>query len=150
MVQLAVCRGRLKSARGLCSLQSAPIEPPTRPLGRVQFEPWWDQHWVGAQNATSNVVRSAFRYVKQAYPYWNRTNGADHFLVYSYDRGAGLLTCVPNSRPRNPTLRKCTCPGLGLTACLPAETLTLLALAEASARTRRAAPAPGAIRHGLQ
>ncbi len=68
-------------------------------LGRVQFEPWWDQHWVGAQNATSNVVRSAFRYVKQAYPYWNRTNGADHFLVYSYDRGGSLLTCVPNARP---------------------------------------------------
>lgn len=80
-------------------MRCVPIEDPTMSLGRVQFEPWWDQHWVGAQNATSNVVRSAFRYVKQAYPYWNRTNGADHFLVYSYDRGGSLLTCVPNARP---------------------------------------------------
>ena len=59
---------------------------------RVQVDPWWDQHWVGAQNATSNIVRSAFRHIQQAHPYWNRSNGADHFLVYSYDRGTALLS----------------------------------------------------------
>ena len=53
----------------------------------LQVDPWWDQHWVGAQNATSNIVRSAFKHIAQKYPYWNRTNGADHFLVFSYDRG---------------------------------------------------------------
>ena len=53
----------------------------------MQVDPWWDQHWVGAQNATSNIVRSAFRHIAQKYPYWNRTDGADHFLVFSYDRG---------------------------------------------------------------
>ena len=42
---------------------------------------------MGAQNATSNIVRSAFRHIAQTYPYWNRSNGADHFLVFSYDRG---------------------------------------------------------------
>ena len=56
----------------------------------MQVDPWWDQHWVGAQNATSNIVRSAFRHIQQAHPYWNRSNGADHFLVYSYDRGTVL------------------------------------------------------------
>jgi len=54
----------------------------------AQVDPWWDQHWVGAQNATSNVVRAAIKHISTKYPYWNRTNGADHFLVYSYDRGA--------------------------------------------------------------
>lgn len=59
----------------------------------MQWEPWWDQHWIGAQNATSHVVRAAIRYVSHTYPYWNRTNGADHFLVYSYDRG--MLIVAP-------------------------------------------------------
>ena len=96
----AVClQNTSEVSKGSLLLAVCPYRYPNMPLGRVQFEPWWDQHWVGAQNATSNVVRSAFRYVKQAYPYWNRTNGADHFLVYSYDRGAGLLTRVPNPRP---------------------------------------------------
>ena len=53
----------------------------------MQVDPWWDQHWVGAQNATSNIMRLAFRHIAQKYPYWNRTNGANHYLVFSYDRG---------------------------------------------------------------
>lgn len=63
----------------------------------AQVDPWWDQHWVGAQNATSNVVRAAIKHISHKYPYWNRTNGADHFLVYSYDRGARPQ--APLSRP---------------------------------------------------
>ena len=77
-----------------------------RAAARVQVDPWWDQHWVGAQNATSNIVRSAFRHIQQAHPYWNRSNGADHFLVYSYDRGTvlsykGLLLLVQALGPRS-------------------------------------------------
>ena len=65
----------------------------------MQVDPWWNQHWVGAQNATSNIVRSAFRHIQQAHPYWNRSNGADHFLVYSYDRGTvPLLSTVAAGR----------------------------------------------------
>ena len=72
----------------------------------MQVDPWWDQHWVGAQNATSNIVRSAFRHIQQAHPYWNRSNGADHFLVYSYDRGTGLLlnTCCCLAQTLGPGL----------------------------------------------
>jgi len=66
----------------------------------AQVDPWWDQHWVGAQNATSNVVRAAIKHISHKYPYWNRTNGADHFLVYSYDRGAR-----PQAPPTRPPSR---------------------------------------------
>ena len=65
----------------------------------MQWEPWWDQHWVGAQNATSNVVRAAIRHISHTYPYWNRTNGADHFLVYSYDRGVLIVAPDANALP---------------------------------------------------
>ena len=37
--------------------------------------------------ATSNLVRSAIQHVKENYPYWNASNGADHFMVFSYDHG---------------------------------------------------------------
>ena len=32
-------------------------------------------------------MRDAIAYVKEAYPYWNASNGADHFMVFSYDHG---------------------------------------------------------------
>ena len=38
-------------------------------------------------------MRAAIRYLSHTYPFWNRTNGADHFLVYSYDRG--VLSIAP-------------------------------------------------------
>ena len=37
--------------------------------------------------ATSELVRSALLHVKYSFPYWNATNGADHFMVFSYDHG---------------------------------------------------------------
>jgi hypothetical protein len=36
---------------------------------------------------TSDLVRSAIAYVKENFPYWNASNGADHFMVFSYDHG---------------------------------------------------------------
>ena len=88
---------------------------------RLQVDPWWDQHWVGAQNATSNVVRSAFRHIQQAHPFWNRSNGADHFLVYSYDRGAALPVagCCCSGRAVGPASACERCAWLsGTVACV--------------------------------
>lgn len=36
-------------------------------------------------------MRSALNHIRLTHPFWNRTNGADHFLVYSYDRGAPTM-----------------------------------------------------------
>lgn len=37
--------------------------------------------------ATSDLVRAAISHVRQHHPFWNATNGADHFMVFSYDHG---------------------------------------------------------------
>lgn len=37
--------------------------------------------------ATSNLVKAAIAHVREQHPYWNATNGADHFMVFSYDHG---------------------------------------------------------------
>ena len=33
------------------------------------------------------MVRSAIAHVRDNYPHWNASNGADHFMVFSYDHG---------------------------------------------------------------
>ena len=43
--------------------------------------------WLGAGNATGDAVRAALAHVRRL-PYWDRANGADHFMVFSFDRGA--------------------------------------------------------------
>ena len=40
--------------------------------------------------ATSELVRAAIQHVQEAYPFWNASDGADHFMVFSYDHGAAL------------------------------------------------------------
>ncbi|BDA49002.1 probable glucuronosyltransferase [Coccomyxa sp. Obi] len=47
----------------------------------------WAEKWVVAENATSDLVRSAIAHVKENYPHWNASDGADHFMVFSYDHG---------------------------------------------------------------
>lgn len=37
--------------------------------------------------ASSDIVRKAIAHVKKQHPYWDRKNGADHFMVFSYDHG---------------------------------------------------------------
>lgn len=37
--------------------------------------------------ATSELVRKALKHVRSQQPYWDRHNGADHFMVFSYDHG---------------------------------------------------------------
>ena len=37
--------------------------------------------------ATSELVKAAIAHVRETHPYWNATNGADHFMVFSYDHG---------------------------------------------------------------
>ena len=53
----------------------------------AQVTDFWGKLWLGAGNATGDAVRAALAHVRQM-PHWNRTNGADHFMVFSYDRGA--------------------------------------------------------------
>ena len=36
---------------------------------------------------TSDLVREAIAHVRDSYPYWNASGGADHFMVFSYDHG---------------------------------------------------------------
>jgi len=55
--------------------------------GLTQVTDFWGKLWLGAGNATGDAVRAALAHVRQM-PHWNRTNGADHFMVFSYDRGA--------------------------------------------------------------
>ena len=37
--------------------------------------------------ASSDMVQKAIASVKEQHPYWERKNGADHFMVFSYDHG---------------------------------------------------------------
>ena len=52
-----------------------------------QVRDFWGELWLGAGNATGDAVRGALAHVRRL-PYWDRANGADHFMVFSYDRGA--------------------------------------------------------------
>lgn len=56
-------------------------------VARAQVVDFWGKLWLGAGNATADAVRAALAHVRQQ-PYWDRSNGADHFMVFSYDRGA--------------------------------------------------------------
>ena len=56
-------------------------------VARAQVTDFWGKLWLGAGNATADAVRAALAHVRQQ-PYWARANGADHFMVFSYDRGA--------------------------------------------------------------
>jgi len=53
----------------------------------LQVGDWHRELWLGAGNATADAVRAALAHVRRL-PHWDRTNGADHFMVFSYDRGA--------------------------------------------------------------
>ena len=33
------------------------------------------------------LVWKAIAHIKEQHPYWDRNNGADHFMVFSYDHG---------------------------------------------------------------
>lgn len=48
-----------------------------------------DQHLSHADslNRTSEAVRRALTWVKQSFPYWNQTNGLNHFMVMPMDHG---------------------------------------------------------------
>ena len=46
-----------------------------------------DVHTLWVMQATSEVVRKALAHVRENYPYWARHDGADHFMVFSYDHG---------------------------------------------------------------
>lgn len=37
--------------------------------------------------ATSELVRKVLAHVRESHPYWDRRDGADHFMVFSYDHG---------------------------------------------------------------
>jgi len=37
--------------------------------------------------ASSDIVRKAIAHVKEQHPYWDQKDGADHFMVFSYDHG---------------------------------------------------------------
>lgn len=37
--------------------------------------------------ASSDMVRKAIAHVREQHPYWDRKDGADHFMVFSYDHG---------------------------------------------------------------
>ncbi len=39
----------------------------------------------GFVQATSVLVKEAIDHVRMNYPHWNATDGADHFMVFSYD-----------------------------------------------------------------
>ena len=45
-----------------------------------------DKHPFAIQ-ASSEVVRRAIAHVRDKHPYWARKDGADHFMVFSYDHG---------------------------------------------------------------
>ncbi|CAL8466706.1 g6242 [Coccomyxa elongata] len=49
-------------------------------------ECFWDK-WDRAKQATSELVRKALAHVRERHPYWDKRNGADHFMVFSYDHG---------------------------------------------------------------
>ncbi len=34
---------------------------------------------------TSELVREALEHVRSSFPHWENHNGADHFMVFSYD-----------------------------------------------------------------
>ena len=43
-------------------------------------------HWIpDALQNTSELVREALQHVKAQHPHWAKHNGADHFMVFSYD-----------------------------------------------------------------
>jgi len=49
----------------------------------------WSPHKRGAgaarAQATSVLVKEAIDHVRMSYPHWNASEGADHFMVFSYD-----------------------------------------------------------------
>eukprot|EP00884_Botryococcus_braunii_P017223 jgi/Botrbrau1/4184/Bobra.0192s0044.1 len=46
----------------------------------------WEK-WEWAMGNTSALVREAILHVRRNFPYWDRSNGADHFMVFAYDKG---------------------------------------------------------------
>ncbi len=36
---------------------------------------------------SSMLVRDAITHVRNNYQFWNRSEGADHFMVFAYDKG---------------------------------------------------------------
>ncbi len=54
--------------------------------GQAATECFWDK-WTHAKQATSELVRRALAHVRNTHPFWNASDGADHFMVFSYDHG---------------------------------------------------------------
>ena len=50
-----------------------------------RFVSAWQQ--TSAMQASSEVVRKAIAHVRDTHPHWARKDGADHFMVFSYDHG---------------------------------------------------------------
>jgi hypothetical protein len=46
----------------------------------------WEK-WEWAMGNSSMLVRDAILHVRNNHPYWNRSEGADHFMVFAYDKG---------------------------------------------------------------
>lgn len=43
-------------------------------------------HYSGNLGIAANHLKRVVQYVQQEFPYWNRTQGADHFLLSTQDR----------------------------------------------------------------
>lgn len=59
----------------------------------------WEK-WEWAMGNTSQLVQEAILHVRQNFPYWNRSTGADHFMVFAYDKGR--CEQVQGSTPSKP------------------------------------------------
>lgn len=54
----------------------------------------------GFVQATSVLVKEAIDHVRMNYPHWNATDGADHFMVFSYDHARCDQVCPSPSNSR--------------------------------------------------
>ena len=47
-------------------------------------------HELKARDKARSLVLDALKYIRESWPYWNRTNGRDHVWMFTHDQGACL------------------------------------------------------------
>lgn len=56
------------------------------------YVPTFMYEWTGPPGDGNEYLNILFDHIRQRYPYWNRTNGRDHFFFHTADRGGCCMS----------------------------------------------------------